>query len=714
MPLFLHNNMSANLAERYLKFTTKQSMEASAKLSSGYKINKAADDAAGLAMSEKLRRRIRGLNKTLENIEDGIGYVDVADGALAEVDDMLHRMNELAIKSANGTLTDIDRGYIQMEIGGLRDEIDSIFTGTTFNEKYIWRPLDWEYTTSERVITPTSSYRSIGVTNLNSGVMPISNSTACGYGYIYMTATVDDGLSFNWTGENGKSYTSKSISWDELESCNYSFNLSDLFDETDDDTYSDLVDSDGNPVLDLAMSFSVSDHADIEQIAENLNGGKIQTNMGVSLSAEWENPTTPANISGIKSVSVSASMNYDAAYAFNRDFDAKDDVFLEPQLNSEGGNLSTYPTASEPDNGWTFKFETQSSKTSSEPHDEGSSISLSAKCNSLYYYVSYTPSNYSHPTSENTDNYYGEWWGSSYYSWYQEWRPGITYKYLYNSNISLTGMEKGFTGQTNTHDGGTYDSDAYPGILNQSNGGHNPYDNGSGTFVMGFNITADSAYNYGEEAENASDVRSSTSVGSMTISVTLDAAQSYSDAVNAITSLFNGTTVLDLYSSGASADSFVIYPPIIGDGQVSFGEMSHSSEEWYTLNVQAGTESSLRENVIPIRYYCLDIDRVGLSDIDVSTEDNARKAIGKVRNAQKMVDGQRTLFGAYHNRLSSARQANENSMINEQEAESKIRDTDMASEMVRLSTANILREAGYSMLSQANRNPQKIIELLNG
>jgi flagellin len=107
------------------------------KLSSGYRINRAADDAAGLAISEKMRKQIRGLTQASANAQDGISAVQTAEGALNEVQDMLQRMNELAVKAANGTNSESDRSAIQDEIDQLTTEIDRVSTTTKFNETYL-------------------------------------------------------------------------------------------------------------------------------------------------------------------------------------------------------------------------------------------------------------------------------------------------------------------------------------------------------------------------------------------------------------------------------------------------------------------------------------------------------------------------------------------------------------------------------------------------
>lgn len=143
-----HNLLAMNANRTFLK-TDKKKTKLSEKLSTGYKINRAADDAAGLAISEKMRRQIRGLTQASANAQDGISLVQIADGAMNEIHDMLHRGTELSIKAANGTLTDEDRSYIQMEIDQLVKEIDSITEKTTFNEIPVFQ---WTETSVQGVI----------------------------------------------------------------------------------------------------------------------------------------------------------------------------------------------------------------------------------------------------------------------------------------------------------------------------------------------------------------------------------------------------------------------------------------------------------------------------------------------------------------------------------------------------------------------------------
>lgn len=139
-----HNMLMVN-AGRHMNINTKKKASTAERLSSGYKINRAADDAAGLSISEKMRYMIRGLQQGTENAMDGVSWVQIGDGSLEEVHSMLHRMTELAIKSSNGTNTDDDRAMMQAEFAHLQKEIDRLTDNTTFNEQHIFQEHEWPY-----------------------------------------------------------------------------------------------------------------------------------------------------------------------------------------------------------------------------------------------------------------------------------------------------------------------------------------------------------------------------------------------------------------------------------------------------------------------------------------------------------------------------------------------------------------------------------------
>lgn len=135
--MVVQHNLTAMNSNRMLGITTNTQAKQTERLASGYRINRAADDAAGLSVSEKMRRQIRGLDQASANAQDGVSLVQSAEGALNEVHDMLQRMNELTVKAANGTYTTTQKQYIADEINQLISEIDRIATTTKFNDQSV-------------------------------------------------------------------------------------------------------------------------------------------------------------------------------------------------------------------------------------------------------------------------------------------------------------------------------------------------------------------------------------------------------------------------------------------------------------------------------------------------------------------------------------------------------------------------------------------------
>ena len=135
--MVVQHNMQAANASRVLNITANQQTKSTEKLSSGYRINRAADDAAGLSISEKMRKQIRGLDRASTNAQDGISAVQTSEGALAEVHSMLQRMNELAVQAANGTNSSTDIASINDEVQQLKKEIGRIGSTTDFNGKFM-------------------------------------------------------------------------------------------------------------------------------------------------------------------------------------------------------------------------------------------------------------------------------------------------------------------------------------------------------------------------------------------------------------------------------------------------------------------------------------------------------------------------------------------------------------------------------------------------
>ncbi len=135
--MIIQHNLLASNATRQFNINTKRKSKNVEKLSSGYRVNRAADDAAGLSISEKMRNQIRNLNQAVDNAQDGISLIQVADGAMSSIQDMLHRGTELCVQAANDTLSSDDRRAIQIEINEILEEIDTISNKTRFNNRYL-------------------------------------------------------------------------------------------------------------------------------------------------------------------------------------------------------------------------------------------------------------------------------------------------------------------------------------------------------------------------------------------------------------------------------------------------------------------------------------------------------------------------------------------------------------------------------------------------
>lgn len=649
------HNLQAMNAQRQFNIVNNSRAKSTEKLSSGYRINRAADDAAGLAISEKMRRQVRGLTQASANVEEGIGYVQTADGALNEVHDILQRMNELAVKSANGTLQETDREYVDLEVQQLKEDLDRIFETTTFNEKLIWDPdtEDKKQIGTEPVTTVkfSSNIKSYDITNKNADIIPKSN--------ISVKATEEDGISLSWTGNDGKTYTTGSVGWDTLKANNYKFKMSDLY--NDDKFYDTSVDP-KVPYIDLPISFTVAKYATNKDIANAINGTSMYTNEDTGLSARFEdkdgNPVA-------SSFGVSASIRMDAAYrsfakhdADSYNFDTGIDEIFVPTLNATNGNASVSPgystveAAKSDSTGWTFDFYM------------GGIGAVTAKSVSIDY-----------SSNDTRDETEGTWW---------HWVTRVDkskYKSTNTYNVpggSLATVMSALTGDT---------SDSTPGLLSDGAGGCS---NSSGSLSINFSIT-DSKGN---------------TIGIADISFGISPSDTETTVLEKLKNGLNSSTVLDFYTTNSNVSNGAYIRAPYNTGRTFESPIYQSTIKFF---VQADAEANRH---IDIEYDSLSTYVLGLDGSNVKTVEDANKCIDEVKEALKTVSTQRSQFGAYQNRLEHAVNSIDNVTENTQAAESLIRDTDMAKEMVAYSLANILSQAGQSILAQANTTNQSVLSLL--
>ncbi len=177
--MVVQHNLTAMNANRQLGVTTSAQAKSTEKLSSGYRINRAGDDAAGLTISEKMRSQIRGLNKASTNAQDGVSLIQVAEGALAETHSILQRMNELATQAANDTNTTIDRNAVQKEINQLVSEIDRIQSTTQFNTMNL---IDGTFTGKNLQVGSLSGQAiGISISNMNASTLKVTDMSVATY-----------------------------------------------------------------------------------------------------------------------------------------------------------------------------------------------------------------------------------------------------------------------------------------------------------------------------------------------------------------------------------------------------------------------------------------------------------------------------------------------------------------------------------------------------
>ncbi len=708
--LSVQTNMLAWNASGQLNRVTNKKQKSAEKLSSGYKINRAADDAAGLAISEKMRRQIRGLHQGAENVQDGVGYVQTADGALEESQEILQRINELAIKAANDTNSIADKAQIDQEVQELKVELSRIFETTSFNDRKIWKPtvdntiVDSELLgyKEEQAVTFKSTTSSIVVTNENCGVIALGSGdgSSADLGY-HIHADQNDGVYIDWMGYDGNTYRTETISWKELKAKGYSFEMSDYFGEKTPDNK--LYDTNGNPVFQHRVAFSVHPRAGVEDIVKAIDGTQFYSSPYITLNGNFEDKTGGRQTKSGVSLQ-SFSMTYRSAYGSNHntgndssvsqnvlDFNKGDDVFLDPRDSSGGvvqtssarkGNLTSKPSAStvgqarSSKENWEFSFYMDGIGEVTASSDR----------------VSYGPN------GDLSDDDEGYWW-----RWEAGYVNGKRVDHYRKAHIvrSVSEYGSGTLGDIMAALTGKKGSDS-PGLLASKNGG----DADAGGYIdLHFSLSSKDPYTYGNGSK-------STTVGSFVLRISVSSSDTEETVFKRIQDALNDSTIMDLYvNSGAARTSFgtasanrsLIDVPVYG------GQLPPEHYSACKLHIQSGLDAPDQLNII---YKPLSLKELGMNGTDVRTKETALKAIDEVSNALTIVSEQRSLFGAYQNRLEHTYDINKNTEENTQYAESAIRDTDMEKELVAFSNHNILGQAGVSMLAQANQQNSAVLYLL--
>ncbi|NYB72631.1 flagellin [Sedimentibacter hydroxybenzoicus DSM 7310] len=624
------------------------------KLASGYRINRSADDAAGLAISEKMRAQINGLSQASDNISDGINYVQVADGALQEVQNIFLRIRELSVQASNDTYQGGDRQAIEEEIKQLKQEVSQIFNKTEFNNIKIWVQDTNVVVGHEKIdaIRVNVSSPNCTLDENNKHSIPVNNGIYSPDNDKYLLKADENGIVVSWKAYNGNEYESNTISWPADITGNHSFKLSD---------HLDLISNPELKGIDFTYSYNVSKYAELKDVIASIDGAKIHSYTGSSFYTKlFSHDEKPIN-----GISFSASINYPAMLASEKDFEKYDTDFIESSVNKikNTNNLIQNPTESDPSLKWQFEFEMPNIGT--------------VKAESTYTY------------------YICDWKDPDKKWWYED-------KDINGNIIGRPSIPR----YPDT-DGANLDSviDA----LNNDRGLSLLKDtNGTGGYIqVSFNLTAESSYKV-----NTGDSTSYSNVGSITMSIRV----SGSDTVETINEKLANIKGLDIYAGNEATNELSSksytranwYEEPWGIGQID-GAPIYEKKEEINLEIQAGANE---EETISIDYTALTNTKVGINDISVLTREDANNAISLIDKASQIISEQRGIFGALQNRMEHAKSNVDNSHINTVDSESIIRDTNMAKEMAAYVKEQILMQANQSIMPQIRTMSESVLALL--
>ena len=648
--MVISHNLQAMNAQRQLGNVSTDIAKNTEKLSSGYRINRAADDAAGLSISEKMRKQIRGLSQASENSQHGVSFVQIADGALTEVHDMLDRMVELTVQAANGTNSSFDRSAIQKEIDQLTKEINRVQETTQFNKIPVF---------SENGHSPDE-----GIFNSN----------------IISAAVLDTGNSkftFAYIDSNGQASTTESSAATGKVNNGLNKDFADFVVNAASSAASKITTA--YPSLAKASS-NVKIGLNVQNI-DGKNNTLASAQLSMRYTSEWTQMTYTMNIDSSDYNPASFSSMSDAQKADLAATIAHEMTHLIMQDTLTGGMIgdNTFPTwfiegtaqTSSGDGGWVYGGIGAST-------DDSSIKSYMSKLGSLPYGAGYLATmalGYEVAKAQN---------------------PASTV----DPSTIKDGLDKLF--DTLVKQGQNQNlSDA---IKSATKSTYTSLSDFETNFKSGEPNLLSDVKSILTQKNNANHPKS----GSL-LAGSLGEAQSVTFNPTNITNVTGVKYEIDP-SATAFANSFGAGFPTVP--QPVRGARHGVSEGGEDINVHAGADADMTNKIAIKRY---DISAMAIFDgdkVDVMTEDSATKSIDIVGMAKERVSRVRSYYGAIQNRLEHTIKNLDNVVENTTAAESQIRDTDMASEMVKYTKNNILKQAGQSMLTQANQSTQGVLSLL--
>lgn len=650
--MFIKHNLTAQNANRNLNMVVGKQQKNTEKLSSGYQINRAADDAAGLSISEKMRRQVRGLTQASLNTQDGVSFVQSAEGALNEIHDILQRGNELAVKAGNDTNTAQDREYIYAEIEQLNREIDRIASDSQFNEKNIFDASNASYPLRQSGRS-SDDYSDIIFLDMD-----------------YMSYDMQDFAgAIAQANAAGKTFTQAGLA---------------KFAEQIRDTYmpvllGDIVSALPNSAkptvsgLQISLNMCYTDDSTLAYVSSNGVSFQLGVNMKY-LNESGGNIAMSDDLATTIAHEMTHAVMFDAVTNGMLGVNGADSFpswFIEGTAQAVGGAINycgelianAMPQGDAAIQKWLSEL-----TDTSDPYNAyaqgyiasmylgyivggGGAVNAGTIANGLDKILKDVEDGFSlgQAISRQTNGKYGD---------------------LADFEDSFPKDAVSFTKDLVTAIGSGTGSIASPNGLSGSKASLLQGGNRNNYFVL--NVDQSDHYKNNLGGKNTYTGGGATTTGGLDRDGNLNA-----DAEK---------------KWGSSSDA-------------RRGTVQRSG----SMFVQVGAESGQH---ISFSTFKLSAKDLGIADVKVDSMENAGKAIDKYKKAIACVSTMRSEYGAVQNRLEHTMTNLDNIVENTQAAESLIRDTDIADEMLEYSVNNILAQAGTSMLTQANQSNQSILELL--
>jgi flagellin len=678
--MVIQHCIEAMNANGKLNITEKGNEKSTRKLSSGYKINIAADDASGLAISEKMRKQIRGLNQANQNAEDGISMVQTADGALEEIQNMLQRMNELCVKAANGTNSDTDREYIQDEIDQLNTEIDRVAVATKFNETYLLNgDIGKDSIITESDYQEINYYTALNGTKAGQNVTKEDIDNTEGIKIVYIIDEVA-------TTQTGTGTTSTDAKYNWLKNA--------LKTEIVPNAVQELIAAYPNAFQYLNGS-SIGIGLKLSNKSEM--GDSTLAYVGVGYSYYNDKTMVPDWLSYQLAVNIE-TLTFDSNNMLEADSRNELEVtivhemmhaFMDEALTNGMTGVVDGKLADDRFPKWFIEGMAQTAAGGYYDGNDWVKNGLGITTNSTVADIKKALQNNQIGGTDNVDNY-----GTGYLAcMYLGYLAG-------GKKVDASSIQSGLDTVLSEIKSGKSLADVVKNLTGYST---------ITAFQNNFaDIAANFVYNLTQYVGNGT----GGVVGGLT--KTDDILSDSAPTQNLLLFELNTTneTVGNKYPAGYTV--FTGGSATNGKGDIdvdtNIDTIAASTRAKRGLALQIGADGT-KANKLVVYIDAVSAKSLGTIRVNVLTENSATNSIARVGLALSKVSEQRAELGSYQNRLEHTINNLGNVVENTTASESQIRDTDMATEMVKYSNSNILKQAGQAMLAQANQTNQGVLSL---